>query len=60
MVVALAGTLALVLFYSRTSRWEHRGFVFVVGLGVYLGVESARMFERVTKRGRLPAARLER
>ena len=60
LVVAMAGGIALMLFWSSISGWELRGLVVVIAIGFALVVKSTMLFDTVEGTAPLPDARLRR
>jgi hypothetical protein len=58
LVVAFAGVAGLLLFWSAISRWERRGLMFVISVGIALVVQSTRLFTAVEQTDPLPDARI--
>jgi hypothetical protein len=58
LLVAFAGAAGLVLLWSALSRWEARGLMFVIAIGIAVIVQSTRLFTAVEQTAPLPPARI--
>jgi hypothetical protein len=58
LVVVFAGVAGLLLFWSVISRWEVRGLMFVIAIGIALVVQSTRLFTAADQTKPLPNARV--
>jgi hypothetical protein len=58
LVVVFAGVAGLLLFWSAITRWEVRGLMFVIAIGIALIVQSTRLFTAADQTKPLPNARI--
>jgi len=58
LLVVLAGAAGLVLFWGAISRWETRGLMFGIAIGIALVVQSTRLFTAIEQTAPLPVARV--
>lgn len=58
VLVVMAGAGVLILFFTSTSAWAHRGLYVVIAIGVAIIAKSTRMFAAVEQTEPLPGARL--